>query len=87
MLVCFVQNGNGRFLAGAKINLLTRHLKQCARTISDPSNMLANVRLYQKSLHVPIAILYAFLIESPLYTHALDHPIILKIVPIILKSF
>ena len=27
MLVCFVQNGNGRFLAGAKINLLTRHLK------------------------------------------------------------
>ena len=26
MLVCFVQNGNGRFLAGAKINLLTRHL-------------------------------------------------------------
>ena len=27
MLVCFVQNGNGRFLAGAKIYLLTRHLK------------------------------------------------------------
>ena len=34
---------------------------------------------------VPIAILYAILIESPL--HALNHPTILKIVPIILKSF